>query len=75
MISRPAQVIPEREEDARPSGLMVDLDWKAQPTPFGPPLEKRFSIAKARQLIESAGFHVASAAEVGRNHYIIIAGR
>lgn len=70
----PAQVIRNAKRMLRPSGLLVDLDWKSQPTPFGPPLEKRFSIAKARQLIESAGFHVASAAEAGPYHYIIIAG-
>ncbi len=70
----PAQVIRNAKRMLRPSGLLVDLDWKAEPMPFGPPLEKRFSIAKARQLIESAGFHVASVAESGPYHYIIIAG-
>jgi ubiquinone/menaquinone biosynthesis C-methylase UbiE len=70
----PAQVIRNAKRMLRPSGLLVDLDWIDQPMTFGPPLEKRFSIAKARQLIESAGFHIASVAEAGPYHYIIIAG-
>lgn len=70
----PARVIRNAKRMLRPSGLLVDLDWKDQPMTFGPPLEKRFSIAKARQLIESAGFHVASVEEAGPYHYIIIAG-
>ncbi len=69
----PGQVIRNAKVMLRPSGLLVDLDWKDQPMQFGPPLEKRFSIAKARQLIESAGFHVTSVAEAGPYHYIIIA--
>jgi ubiquinone/menaquinone biosynthesis C-methylase UbiE len=69
----PAQVIRNAKRMLRPSGRLVDLDWKAQPMPFGPPLEKRFSIAKARQLIESAGFHIILVAESGSYHYTIIA--
>ena len=70
----PAQVIRNARRMLRPSGLLVDLDWKPEPMSFGPPLEKRFSIGKAQQLIESAGFHVMSVTEAGPYHYIIIAG-
>jgi ubiquinone/menaquinone biosynthesis C-methylase UbiE len=69
----PAQVIRNSKRMLRPSGKLVDLDWKAQPMPIGPPLEKRFSIAKAQELIESAGFHIASVEEAGPYHYIIVA--
>jgi ubiquinone/menaquinone biosynthesis C-methylase UbiE len=70
----PAQVIRNAKRMLRHSGLLVDLDWKDLPMSFGPPPEKRFSVAKARQLIESAGFHVVSVAEAGPYHYIIVAG-
>ncbi|MDQ1275562.1 MAG: hypothetical protein QG610_1136 [Euryarchaeota archaeon] len=69
----PAQVIRNAKRMLRPSGLLIDLDWKPEPTPSGPPLEKRFSIGKAQQLIESAGFHVTLVNEAGPYHYIIIA--
>jgi hypothetical protein len=42
---------------------------------FGPPQQKRFSIDKARYLIESAGFEIASATDAGPYHYLIIASR
>jgi len=70
----PAQVIRNAKRMLRQSGKLVDLDWKAQPMSIGPPLEKRFSVAKAQELIESAGFHIILVAEAGPYHYIIIAG-
>jgi ubiquinone/menaquinone biosynthesis C-methylase UbiE len=69
----PAQVIRNARRMLRPSGLLVDLDWKPEPMSFGPPPGKRFSIDKAQQLIESAGFHATSVKEAGPYHYIIIA--
>jgi ubiquinone/menaquinone biosynthesis C-methylase UbiE len=69
----PAQVIRNAKRMLRPSGKLVDLDWKPQPMSFGPPLGKRFSITKAQELIESAGFHIILVAESGPYHYIIIA--
>jgi hypothetical protein len=59
----------------RPEGQLADLDWKDQPMALGPPLEKRFSIEKARNLIGSAGFRVASVQDAGPYHYLIIARR
>jgi hypothetical protein len=58
----------------RPSGRLVDLDWKDIPMDFGPPAEKRFSVAKAKTLIESAGFRILSAEDAGPYHYLIISG-
>jgi ubiquinone/menaquinone biosynthesis C-methylase UbiE len=72
-FSNPAQVIRNAKKMLRHSGLLVDLDWKDQTMPMGPPLLKRFSIEKARNLIESAGFHVVSVADEGLYHYRIMA--
>jgi ubiquinone/menaquinone biosynthesis C-methylase UbiE len=69
----PAQVIQNAKKMLRPSGKLVDLDWKTELMSIGPPLGKRFSITKAQELIESEGFHIASVAEAGPYHYIIIA--
>ncbi len=71
----PVQVIRNAKRMLKSSGLLVDLDWKPEPMAFGPPLRKRFSIDKARQLIESEGFKIKSVAEAGTYHYIIIAGQ
>jgi ubiquinone/menaquinone biosynthesis C-methylase UbiE len=69
----PAKVIRNAKIMLRPSGKLVDLDWTDRPTPFGPPPSIRFSIAKARQMIEGAGFAVRSSADAGPYHYLIIA--
>jgi ubiquinone/menaquinone biosynthesis C-methylase UbiE len=58
-----------------PSGLLIDLDWKDEPMPFGPPPEKRFSVEKARNLITAAGFSIVSVQDSGPYHYLIIARR
>ncbi len=71
----PEQVIRNAKIMLRPSGRLVDLDWKDEPMPVGPPLAKRFSREKARSMIEAAGFRVHSVADSGRYHYLIIAGK
>jgi SAM-dependent methyltransferase len=57
----------------KPSGLLVDLDWKNEPMEIGPPLQIRFSVKKASGLIEKAGFIVVSVTEPGPMHYMITA--
>jgi ubiquinone/menaquinone biosynthesis C-methylase UbiE len=71
----PAHVLINAKKMLRPEGKLVDLDWKDQPMPFGPPLEKRFSTDKARNLIVSAGLRVVSVQDSGPYHYLIIAMR
>jgi hypothetical protein len=68
-------VLTNAQKMLRHGGKLVDLDWKDQPTPFGPPPEKRFSIEKVKSLISSAGFRVESVQDSGPWHYLIIARR
>ena len=70
----PARVLENAKKMLRPSGRLIDLDWKDEAMALGPPLEKRFSMEKARGLIETAGFTVRSAEEAGPFHYLIVAG-
>ncbi|MDD1676996.1 MAG: hypothetical protein LUQ40_04575, partial [Methanomicrobiales archaeon] len=69
-----AQVIRNAKTMLKPSGRLVDLDWKDIPMDFGPPQEIRFSIARAKALIEGAGLRVLSVQDAGPYHYLIIAG-
>lgn len=55
------------------TGLLVDLDWKKEPTPMGPPLEIRFSEQQASEMIQAAGFIVVDTAASGQYHYLILA--
>ena len=69
----PAQVLANAAVMLKPGGRLVDLDWKDIPMEFGPPPEKRFSVEKARYLIESAGLRIQSVQDAGPYHYLIIA--
>lgn len=71
----PAAVLVNARTMLHPEGRLVDLDWKDQPMPFGPPQEKRFPVEKARGLIGSAGFRRVSVQDAGPYHYIITAQR
>jgi len=71
----PAQVLLNAKKMLHPEGRLADLDWKDQSMALGPPLEKRFSIEKARNLIGSAGFREVSVKDAGPYHYLIIARR
>jgi ubiquinone/menaquinone biosynthesis C-methylase UbiE len=71
----PEKVIRNAKGMLKPSGRLIDLDWKDTPMDFGPPAEKRFPVAKAKNLIESDGFTVQSVQDAGPYHYLIIATR
>jgi len=57
----------------KPSGSLVNLDWKKKPSEFGPPVRIRFSEEEAVSLIEAAGFRVESVKDSGQDHYIVVA--
>jgi ubiquinone/menaquinone biosynthesis C-methylase UbiE len=57
----------------KPTGKLIDLDWKKEGIPFGPPAHIRFDEAKASRLIEAAGFKVTSVEDSGPYHYLITA--
>lgn len=69
----PEQVLQNTRKMLKPHGRLVDLDWKKEPSPFGPPVEIRFGEDKAKGLIEAAGFKVQSVSAPGPYHYLIIA--
>ncbi len=71
----PEQVILNAKKMLKPSGRLIDLDWKDEPMAFGPPQEIRLSVEKARSMIEAAGFRVLSVQDAGPYHYLIIADR
>ena len=71
----PAHVLLNAKKMLGPQGHVIDLDWKDEPMEFGPPQQKRFSIDKARHLIESAGLAITSVSDAGPYHYLIIASR
>lgn len=69
----PAKVLLNAKRMLKPSGVLVDLDWKKKQMPFGPPMQIRFSEEKASNLIKQAGLTVENVKEAGPHHYVITA--
>ncbi len=69
----PAKVLQNAKRMLKPSGKLVNLDWKKKPTEFGPPLQIRFSEEQATHLIKQAGFSIESVKDLGTHFYIVIA--
>lgn len=69
----PSSVLQNARRMIKPAGKLIDLDWKKEPMPMGPPLEIRFDEEQATGLIEAAGFEVESVSEQGPFHYMISA--
>ena len=69
----PALVLRNAKLMIKPSGTLVNLDWKKKSSVFGPPLRIRFSEEQASNLIRQAGFTIESVKDLGRNFYIVVA--
>ena len=69
----PATVLLNAKRMLKPTGRLVDLDWKKKQMLFGPPLSIRFSEEKASGLMANAGFVVERVYEAGQHHYVIFA--
>jgi ubiquinone/menaquinone biosynthesis C-methylase UbiE len=69
----PAEALTCARQMVNRTGTLIDLDWKPESTPIGPPLQIRFSVNKARHLIEHAGFAVKAVGDAGLWHYCITA--
>ena len=74
-FSDPGRVILNAKKMLGPEGKLIDLDWKKEKTPMGPPLEIRFSEKEAQALIEVSGLRVAEILNEGPYHYLITAVR
>jgi ubiquinone/menaquinone biosynthesis C-methylase UbiE len=72
-FANPEKVLKNAQKMLKPEGQLVDLDWKKQEQPFGPPFKIRFSEEHASTLIKNAGFQIDQVKTVGSYHYMITA--
>lgn len=72
-FQEPSKVLENARRMVKPTGRLVDLDWKKEPMEMGPPLKIRFSEETAAHLIEAAGFSVETIKDSRPYHYIVIA--
>ena len=68
----PSRVLKNAMSIVKPTGKLVDLDWKKESI-IGPPQHIRFDEAKASRLIEAAGFKIKTIKDSGLYHYLITA--
>jgi ubiquinone/menaquinone biosynthesis C-methylase UbiE len=69
----PAKALKNARRVIKPDGKLIDLDWKKEGIPIGPPSHIRFDVAKATKLIGAAGFTMESVKDGGPYHYLITA--
>jgi ubiquinone/menaquinone biosynthesis C-methylase UbiE len=67
----PEKVLRNAKQMIKPDGQIVDLDWKKEEMPFGPPDAIRFSEERACGLMRSAGFSAINSYDAGPHHYIV----
>ena len=68
-----SKVLANARKMIKSTGWLVNLDWKKEETPFGPPEHIRFDQEESKHLIESQGFKIKSITDSGLYHYLIIA--
>jgi ubiquinone/menaquinone biosynthesis C-methylase UbiE len=69
----PAQVLRNAKLMLKPTGKLVNLDWKKKSTEIGPPLQIRFSEEQAASLLKQAGFTVENVKPVENDFYMVTA--
>jgi len=69
----PVQVLQNAKKMVKPTGVLVNLDWKKQQMQFGPPFKIRFSEQDAQGLLKMTGFKVMNVKDAGPFHYLVLA--
>jgi ubiquinone/menaquinone biosynthesis C-methylase UbiE len=54
----PSKVVFNARKMIKPDGFLVDLDWRKESTPHGPPVSIRFTEEEAAAIITAGGFRV-----------------
>lgn len=68
----PAATVAEAIRLLRPGGRFVNVDWKKEPTPSGPPVQHRLSKTEASEALESYGLVRRDSFELGPYHYVLV---
>ena len=71
-LKRPQKTLSDALKLLKKNGRAVDIDWKKESLPFGPPPEIKFSSDHSRDLLIEAGFRDVSVSEIGPYHYCVL---
>ncbi len=69
----PVRVLGNAKRMAAPGGRIVDVDWRKEPLPIGPPAAKKFGTEHAASLMAEAGLRVTGVTDLEPYHYMITA--
>lgn len=69
----PNRALVNARKMVKQDGRLINLDWRKEPMPIGPPLSIRFDEDMASRLIAQAGFRVTGIKQVLPYSYLIVA--
>lgn len=72
-FDNPRRVLANARRMIRPGGVLADLDWRKEETPFGPPIAIRFTEEKAADMVREAGFDIVRVEPLEPWFYEVIA--
>ncbi len=68
----PPKSVQEAVRLLRPGGRLIDVDWKKEETPEGPPIQHRLAIPEATAALRSHGLVRIDSFELGPSHYVLV---
>jgi ubiquinone/menaquinone biosynthesis C-methylase UbiE len=68
----PSETVDEAVRLLRPGGRLVNVDWKKEPTPEGPPVEHRLTAPEATAVLSAHGLTQADSFDFGPFHYVLV---
>jgi len=68
----PSETVDEAVRLLRPGGRLVDVDWKKEPSPQGPPVEHRLTAAEATAVLSAHRLTPTEAFDLGPFHYVLV---
>lgn len=72
-FSDPLKVLQNAKAMLKPTGKVINLDWKKKETEMGPPVDIRFSEEDANGLMEKAGLRVIKTKSLSQDYYLMTA--
>jgi len=68
----PPKTVDEAVRVLRSGGRLVDVDWKKEATPEGPPVRHRLDVSEATAVMAARGLVRVASFELGPLHYVLV---
>lgn len=71
-FDEPSKVLMNAKRMLKPTGCLVDVDWRKESMELGPPFAIRFSEQETVSLLERTGFMIDVVKKSGVYHYMVV---